>query len=142
MNKKLLIAAAGAAIALLAVTVTASPWSSNTPLYTYRMEQVSSKMNFLPTEQSIFAYTTEKGCTLDYTVLGSGHIQPAEKLTTRTCEGETCSSTCPNTCVDTCPNTCSGATCPNTCDQYTCEVCVTISTCVTCGGGTCDPPCG
>ena len=133
MNKKLLIAA-GAAIALLAVTVTASPWSSNTPLYTYRMEQVSSKMNFLPTEQSIFAYTTEKGCTVDYTVLGSGHIQPAEKLTTRTCEGETCE--------DTCPNTCSGATCPNTCDQYTCEVCVTLSTCVTCDGPTCAPPCG
>jgi hypothetical protein len=71
MNKKLLIAAAGAAIALLAVTVTASPWSSNTPLYTYRMEQVSSKMNFLPTEQSIFAYTTEM-----HTGLHSSRVWP------------------------------------------------------------------
>jgi hypothetical protein len=50
--------------AALAVTVTASALPS-TPLYTYRMEQASNKMHFLPTEMNGFTYIAEKGYTLD-----------------------------------------------------------------------------
>lgn len=142
-------------IALLAVTVTATSWGGNTPLYTVRMEQASSKMHFLPAIMNTVVYTAEQGYTLTCAVTG-GTI-PFKPETTDTCEGwtceytcvgstcaSTCPYTCPNTCQSTCPNTCQN-TCPNTCYntcEETCEVCVTISTCVTCGGRTCDPPCG
>lgn len=49
-------------------TTAASMVTSNTPLYTYRMEQVSSEMNFLPTEKSILTYTSESQCWIVYNV--------------------------------------------------------------------------
>ncbi|MBU7026897.1 MAG: hypothetical protein HXS48_08140 [Theionarchaea archaeon] len=54
-RKKVSIAVVSMAVAFLAVTcVTASPRTSNTPLYTFRMEQASSEMNFLPTAVRVF----------------------------------------------------------------------------------------
>jgi hypothetical protein len=133
--------------------VAASSSASNTPLYTYRMEQTSSKMNFLPTAMNPFAYTTEKGYQLNIDIAGCCSIsnQPStEEETCETCDpGEyTCSShtcwstcllvhTCQSTCWHTCPNTCStcgftcgGYTCKQTCEEPTCPW--TCQTCEAC----------
>ncbi|MBU7026917.1 MAG: hypothetical protein HXS48_08240 [Theionarchaea archaeon] len=163
---KVVTTALGITVVLLAVAVvTARPWISDTPLYTVRMEQASSKMNFLPTAVNGFTYTTEKGYTLDCNVSGycgavpliSGGVSTCE-----TCQGQsTCWNTCPDTCEpscegtcfgstcsSTCPSTCSGQTC-DTCTQPTCETCETCSTCPTqtstcwstCSGYTCKDTC-
>lgn len=137
MDKKLSYAVIGITIAfLVAATVAASPWiSSNTPLYTYRMEQASSEMDFLPTEKNDFTYTTEGGYNLNYDVLGCCDDQnPLIQTWQYTCEFyetcdtcstcstcSTCPATCPNTCQNTCPYTCWN-TCPVTC-RNTCETC-------------------
>ena len=57
-----------AAVFLAVAFVTADSSFLNTPLYTFRMEKVSSEMNFLPTEVHTFVYTAEKGSTLEYSV--------------------------------------------------------------------------
>lgn len=143
MNKtKISLVVCSVAIVSLAVAaVTANP-SINTPLYTLRMEQASSKMNFLPTAVNDFTYTAEKGSTLNYNVskycsfvvplapTGSGGGEtcwPQCNTTQPTC------STCEETCPSTCSNTCS-STCPNTCP-------VTCITCETCEGPTCENTC-
>jgi hypothetical protein len=110
--------------------------SSTTPLYTFRMEQASNKMNFLPTPVNTITYSAMGGSILNYA--GSGCCTAAPLGTAETCEGcstieitcymcpdtwwSTCGDTCPNTCWNTCtytcwstcPSTC-GSTCPNTC---------------------------
>lgn len=148
-----LIAVLSVAVALCAVTfVTATPHTSTTPLYTYRMEQVSSKMHFLPTPTNNFTYSAEQGCTLN-TVIYRGHYysgEPGETETPtcpETCDTcdqptcpvtcETCPLTCPETCRETC-KTCDQPTCPLTCnptcnDLPTCK----YSTCKTCLADTC-----
>ena len=113
----------------------------STPLFTLRMEQASSGMNFLPTAVAQFMYVTEKG----YTVVGLTSAVPLDTLTApptcpQTCDDLTCEETCPHTCWNTCGLTCS-STCPQTCD-VTCG-----STCYTCPGGytcysTCPYTCG
>ncbi len=97
-TKTLMVAATG--FALLVITaVIASPLVSNTPLYTVRMEQESSKMNFLPTEVSAFTYTAERGYELTYDV----HLQHSEGVYA-TLSGPTCYITCEPTCAYwTCP---------------------------------------
>lgn len=126
---------------------------TSTPLYTVRMEQISSEMHFLPTAVTQFSYVTEKGYTLTGNLTNG--VIPLEEPTVpytcpETCDDLTCESTCPNTCwntcddptcLDTCPNTCE-LTCPNTC--YTCPGGHTCPvTCpYTCGGGyTCQKTC-
>ncbi len=133
-------------VSLAVACVTASPWITNTPLYTVRMEQQSSEMNFLPTAVNGFTYTTGNGYTLNCAVAGS--CNSARLLLTgntcwdscggtceytcwETCDGQTCEGTCSVTCESTCPSTCA-STCPNTCDGPTCE-----STC----GNTCEGTC-
>jgi len=125
-------------VVFLAVTaVTARSSLSSTPLYTVRMEQRSSKMNFLPTPVNEFTYTTEKGYVLNYEVC-VGHYCSAAPLGKCTQYSTTCINTCPNTCVNTCPDTCDGYTCDDTSCQNTCEG----PTCEwTCGNPTCDPTC-
>jgi len=60
--KQMMITVIGIAITVLVVAaVTADSSATNTPLYMMRMEQVSSKMNFLPTTMNTFTYTTENG---------------------------------------------------------------------------------
>jgi hypothetical protein len=130
MNRKMATAAIGVIVVFLVVTyVTASP-SVNTPLYRYRMEQSSSKMNFLPTEFNTFVYTVEKGYEVRLDVLGgNGGIGDTDSVisTCGTCI-LTCESSCPDTCWPTCPHTCL-YTCAHTCD-------ITCSTCdVTCFPG-------
>ena len=130
---------------LIAVAcVTASSWGGSTPLYTIRMEQASSKMNFLPTAMNAFTYTADNGSLLNCEPaaycgncipLVSGGVNTCE-----TCPGHyTCYNTCPDTCEPSCEGTCfeptCSSTCPVTCEtctQPTCETCETCSTCVTC----------
>lgn len=145
MNRRQkLTAVMSVAVVSLAITcVTASPWTANTPLYTFRMEQASNKMNFLPTAVNGFIYSTEKGYALNYDAAGYcgatpyGTYDTCGECTTieitcwscwytclntcpNTCENTcvstcgTCAQTCPSTCKNTCPNTCWN-TCPNTC---------------------------
>lgn len=130
MDKKVLTAAIGITVLLLAVSVTASSLTS-TPLYTIRMEQQSSKMNFLPTTVTGFTYAAAQGYTVTYEY--TGYLHELDDIpTTPICTGSqpTCWKTCLNTCQDTC-NTCSTClveTCPDTCP-------------FTCSGSTCNPPC-
>lgn len=157
--------------ALLAVTaVTASAWRpSHTPLYTMRMEQASSEMNFLSTARNSFAYTTGRGYELNCNVAGYCGAGPAGEVSVSgpciqtecytcwpTCVStcSTCVSTCPSTCSSTCGNTCGntcddstcGNTCPNTCGSTCGNTCPStcVSTCVTCVytcWGTCAATC-
>lgn len=142
-KKQMPIAVVGIALALLAVTANSS--LSITPLYTYRMEQASSEMNFLPTQRNSFVYSTEKGYNLNYDGK-SCYVNPFEEPTKY---GETCPVTaCPEPTCSTCPNTSCGHTC-DTCTQPTCETCETCSTCPTqqstcwdtCKGDTCWDTC-
>ena len=146
MEKRKLSIAVISVTAILAVAlVTATPLASKTPLYTYRMESASSKMNFLPTTMNSFIYTAEKGYTvynnLECSECGGG-ASPLF-LTCNTCDldlcdeticatcpatcpytcggGSTCSSTCPATCPATCPITCSGETCSDTSCPVKCD---------------------
>ena len=68
MNKKqvmYIVVVSITALFLAVVAVTAHSQPLNTPLYTFRMEQASGEMNFLPTEKNTFIYTSEKGYTLE-----------------------------------------------------------------------------
>ncbi|MBU7017369.1 MAG: hypothetical protein HXS44_07650 [Theionarchaea archaeon] len=135
MNRKIVIAAIGVIMVFLVVTYATASFSVNTPLYRYRMEQSSSKMNFLPTALSTFAYTAEKGYQVKCDVLGSvGDDGDGTDSVVITCQttGYTCLPTCESSCPDTCWPTCPD-TCWYTCD-YTCDI--TCSTCdVTCFPG-------
>lgn len=140
-KKKILIAAISIAFVFLAVAfVIARPSTSNTPLYTLRMEQASSKMNFLPTEINEFIYAAEKGYELNYNV--RGYCKGTTPLGTKpplSCEEPTCGPSCD----PTCPYTCDNPTCPETC-PYTCEftcwsTCITCSECVTYSEPECIP---
>lgn len=155
-TEKMLVVAIGLVIASLAAAcVAASPEKSSTPLYTVRMEQASSEMNFLPTAVNGFTYTTEKRYTLSCDIAECCNAMSSDTYQL-TCDFyPTCQHTCPDTCVSTCAYSCvqtSCLTCPNTC-PLTCDTCVgrTCSeptcrkTCkVSCGGScwyTCDYTC-
>lgn len=128
MNRMKMACMGVVAVFVAAALVTASSPVFSTPLYTYRMEQHSDGMNFLPSTVNSFTYTAENGYTLDYT--GCCGIVPSDVEPTN--EQHLCQwsvETCPLTCLNTCPNTCVQS-CPNTCSAPTCE------------GSTCgDPPC-
>lgn len=145
-RKKTLVALISISLAFFAIAAVNARLPLNTPLYTIRMEQASSQMNFLPTEMNIFTYTTEKGFELNYDVSGSFcNVDPlgtgkwtCYDSTCGTCDlpscegGNTCELTCPATCVATCGSSCGGTcwpTCEWTCNQWTCD------------GSTCDYPC-
>jgi len=141
-KQKMSVAAIGIAIMSLAVAcAAASSQTFNTPLYTLRMERASSKMNFLPTAQNAFTYTTENGYMLNYNVSGEccGVISSRTNINP-TCWPETCFETCPWTCFETCPPyTCDETSCQDTCstcDQWTCGGWTCVSTCESC-----QPPC-
>lgn len=152
MDRKLaLILVASTAFAILTITaVTATPWASGTPLYAYRMEQASNKMNFLPTQMTTFTYIAEKGYTVHYGVISGGQSDPlhitagptacedCETVTwPYTCEWSCWFSTCPaNTCSNTC-YTCPEDTCNSTCTSpWTCHK----STCAYTCNDTCTSP--
>lgn len=150
MDRKHFLTAVGIALVLAATVVTAGSQTTSTPLYTLRMEQASSRMNFLPTTVNEFTYTTESGVILG-TVKDCGEEplvtgEPLCQITEETCRKtycytcNTCSSTCAYTCgytcgcscgftCDTCVATC-GTTCNPTCDAITCDSCA--QTCITC----------
>lgn len=138
-RKKVSLAVLSIAIGSLAVAyVAASSQILNTPLYTFRMEQQSSEMNFLPTEMNTFTYTAERGCNLTYGVVGWCGVNPLSTSPASTCN-PSCFDTCEDTCEWTCFDTC-GRTCPSTCDDPTCVL-------FTCGithwetcPSTCDDP--
>lgn len=124
-------------VSLAATLVTANSLRPTTPLYLYRMEQLSSKMNFSPSEKNPPAYIAEKGFTVNYTAGvcsddnggGTDSVRTTCGGQVYTCNGEiTCQGSCPDTCWPTCWNTC-WYTCSNTCE-------ITCSTCdVTCSAG-------
>lgn len=121
MDKKTVIAV-GVAIMVAAAGVSAASWTK-TPLYTYRMEQASNTMHFLPTKMNTFSYTAEKGYTLTHSAGTNSLISPQWTVI----------ETCPNTCVNTC------GTCALTCE--TCDTCgETIYGTPTCKY-TCQPSC-
>lgn len=130
-------------VVFAAACVTASSLTSHSPLYTVRMERVSSEMGFLPTEVNTFVYTAEKGCMLNCDFTGSCYTQPSDEIKATwfiTCSWpNTCWDTCDDpTCPDTCPYTCWAVTClyptcPDTC-ELTCEA-------ETCEGETCHSTC-
>lgn len=150
-RKHLLTAIIGTALLFSAVALSARSQTTSTPLYTLRMEQASSKMNFLPTTVNEFTYTAEKGYEYAYKVSGyCGELfdfteipcQITDESCVKTCRltcstcGSTCGYTCGYTCgcscgftCDTCVATC-GNTCNPTCDAITCDSC--INTCITC----------
>jgi hypothetical protein len=142
-NHKVLAAAISAAPAFLAVgTVIASSQTVETPFYTVRMEQASSKMDFLPTAVTTFTYTAESGYTVHYDVTAWCGGKAADITEGRSCDGTCYDPTCPLTCNPTCDSstcdTCEGYTCEDTSCQLTCDTCTN-----TCGFScweTC-PPC-
>jgi hypothetical protein len=148
-RKRMSLVLVSAAVVVVAVTaVTASPEVSDTPLYTYRMEQASSKMNFSPVTSPQFTYSAESEFALDYTITACCGVQLLDVKTISTCVGETC-ETCWSTCVNTCENTCvyTCYTCVNTCGLTcvsTCSTCVStcwntcVSTCPNTCWNTCD----
>jgi hypothetical protein len=142
----LMVVVSVAVVSLVMSTAAASPGKSDTPLYTVRMEQASSAMNFLPSEKNNFTYTTEPGYTLEYNgaqdMYGMQYLYyPGTNLMYYTCHGLTCYFSCNQgqTCFlyETCRYTCS----------FTCESCLYYScwgTCLTCSSTcvTCPATCG
>jgi hypothetical protein len=146
MEKRKLSIALISVTAILAVTlVTATPLASKTPLYTYRMENASSKMNFLPTTMNSFIYTAEKGYTVNYSNLEcsecGGGASPLV-LTCSTCDLDVCYETVCPTCPDTCPYTCGGGnTCSSTCPATCPATCITTCSGTTCSATSCPDKC-
>lgn len=142
-KQKALVVVASVSCALLVASAVIASSLPNTPLYTVRMEQASSRMNFLQTAVNGFTYTAENGYTVNYNAAGYCGDVPLEITVGRTCEG-TCDidPTCPNTCWSTCDDPTCGDTCPNTCEA-TCDTCSqTCDTCPqTCIGPTCEDTC-
>ena len=69
-QKMMIVFVSGAFVLYAAAAVTADSWSSHTPLYTFRMEQVCSKMNFLPITVNGFTYIKKSTFSpTDYTNL-------------------------------------------------------------------------
>lgn len=135
-RKKLMVVALIAATALIIATTVSASSFTGSPLFSLRMEQQSSKMNFLPAEIKGFTYAAEsKSClTLDMSLCCNAvPLGPEPTSEQNPCEWTV--QTCPLTCLNTCPQTC------QTC--YTCLVETCPNTCsFTCGGSTCgDPPC-
>lgn len=130
-----------AVVSLAVIAVTAYPRTSATPLYVMRMEQASSKMNFLPTEMNPFTYTTEKGCVLncDVATRYCSGARPCDTTPGDTCE-PTCLKmtcyTCELSCYLSCWETCVIGTCEPTCNSFTCQY-----TCYTCDQPTCPETC-
>lgn len=125
--KRMSLVAMSAAMVLLAVTVvTASPRVSKSPLYVYRMESESSKLNFLPTERNEVIYNTEGGYVLNYAItaesLGEYVLGSTQPSCSWTCVHSTCEQTCPGTCGSTC-STCPYQTKCSTCIPNTCQGC-------------------
>lgn len=149
-QKMLMVTMSGIIVILATAFATADSSSATTPLYTYRMEQSSSKMNFLPSTMNTFIYTTEKGFTLNYEFQRDcadaeplAPTWPNDPTCSPTCGGETC----PNTCEESCEGTCFVETCEGTCDEETCPI-TCWSTCnptctspYTCKHSTCAPTC-
>ena len=100
---KLSITATSAIIFSLTVAcVTANSWTAEgSPLHTYRMEETSSGMNFLPTLVNDFTYNTEKGYFLNFSgVNGRGEGILAPKTIIQTCADSCWSDTCDITCYE------------------------------------------
>ena len=159
-RKQIYLVVTSAVVVSLAVASVSASSSYNSPLYRLRMEQASSKMNFLPSAANGFTYTTENGFILNCSVgncCGKGIVLLGTDATCfptcletcpNTCDTcSTCDYTCPATCPVTC-STCYGYTCDATSCQYTCTPVTCQYTCYTCletcpnTCDTCDPLCG
>jgi hypothetical protein len=121
MKKRISTGIVTCAFVLAIACVTANTLTVDTPLYTYRMEHVSSQMNFLPTEANEFSYNSQDYCLLSYSM--GCTMGPLDYPTTFPCQPteETCLGSC-------------GGTCSYTCKVTECESCSFTcgSTCITC----------
>ncbi len=129
MQRRILAAALGTFLIMLAISTLVASSQVNTPLYALRMEQASSKMNFLPTEMNGFTYSTEQGYIFDYGAQGCCGGATPNLVTFRTCDGTCTEPTCPDTCRLTCDDPTCANTCPATC-PLTCDTC--DQTCASC----------
>jgi hypothetical protein len=94
-NKMVSISVISIAIVALAVTAVSANFSEkSTPLYTYRMEQLSNKMSFLPTEMNNFTYAARGNYTLDCSVSGTRSAVPAGPVSWGRITCDTCDPTC------------------------------------------------
>ena len=131
MKGKQVIVVICIAIFTAVITVVASSSSFSTPLYTIRMEQASSKMNFLPKEANQFIYTAINGHKIFYDIKSNGIFDDPPESQYDTCVMTECDYTCGLDCqtIEECPTgdpeTCEGTsctpTCESTCDDPTCE---------------------
>ncbi|MGD2248438.1 MAG: hypothetical protein PVF58_08525 [Candidatus Methanofastidiosia archaeon] len=122
-------------VSLVAASVMATT-GTYAPLYHFRMERLSNKMSFFPSQLNPFSYTAEDGSTLNFCAQGcGGGVTPLSTYPNTSCPPEcdpTESDTCELTCWSTCPYTCS-STCNSTCSQTcsgTCETCENTCYCV------------
>ena len=115
MGKKVLAVTCIVAVSLAASATAYSPYQSDTPLYTVRMEQACSRMHFLPAAVNEITYTTTKGYTLDY------HIPEMEGNDTdaHPIHWDSYGFSICHTCWLSCGGSC-GYTCGYTCPYYTC----------------------
>lgn len=138
MERKMLIIVCIVAVSLAASVAAHPRYQSDTPLYTIRMEQASSEMNFLPTQMTTFTYNAEKGYELSYDIAGFCSAEPLAD----TGEPITCDPLCKES-IETCPT--NEYTCPNTCEwtcfMSTCPQNTCSWTCYTCPEYTCNPTC-
>ncbi len=116
----------------VATVFAATSITDKSPLFNYRMQQASSRMNFMPARPDTFTYTTEQGSCLNYgTCMGCSGALPLHTHYYDTCIQDctipvTC-ETCPSTCWSSCGGTC------ETCYSTSCGTCYsTCSTCSTC----------
>lgn len=107
--------------------VSASSGKPDAPLYTLRMEQASSGMNFLPTQVNNFVYTAEKGYTVNYDAAGCCNVVRGLFSVPLTCEDD-CIGIYGFTLISTCSETCSACeywivfrTCYGSCRYDTCR---------------------
>jgi len=117
-RNRVVVAATAITIFFAIACTTASNWTSHSPLYTFRMEQASNRMNFFPAERNDFVYTTGEGYELNCDVtLISGESPQIESVVI-------CTFNCPTeaaTCAD--PTECFINTCKETQCDRTCYAC-------------------
>ena len=123
-RKQIYLVVTSVVVVSLAACVSAN-FSISSPLYTVRMEEASSKMNFLPHGVTSFTYAAEEGYMITCNAGVYCHVLHITSTSEPTCILPTCDFTCQYTCAQTsCQTTCYTCleTCPRTCQTCTeCE---------------------
>ncbi len=97
MNKKRMISISVVSVAFIGcivAAVSADFSNHSTPLYTYRMAQMSNKMSFLPTQVNDFTYNVRGEYTIACDVSGAKGAVPAGPVSWGRITCDTCDPTC------------------------------------------------